>query len=220
MSYHAWKRLLDITGAGILLALALPVWGIIALLVLLAQGRPVFFRQPRAGLHGAPFTMLKFRTMRAGRPPRFADKPVAKRLGDPRVTPLGRVLRATHLDELPQLLNVLRGEMSLVGPRPLPLEDLAQSGWLEHAPPLERARRLHWLEQRQSVLPGLTGLWQITPNPEADFENWIASDLAYIESPSLSCDLLILLKTPVAILRGRRAAHLHGEKDPVPLNHT
>ena len=132
------------------------------------------------------------------------DRPVAKSPADDRVTPLGGVLRRFGIDELPQLLNVLRGEMSLVGPRPLPVKDLRQPEWLDTVDVAERQRREDWLERRHSVPPGLTGLWQITPHPAADFDNWIACDLAYVEKRSLALDLCILLLTPFAVLRGRK----------------
>jgi len=203
MNYAFWKRAFDICGAALLLAATLLLWAIIACLLLVTQGRPVLFRHRRVGLNGVPFLMLKFRTMRDGPPPRMPDRPVAKAPADPRVTPIGQVLRRFALDELPQVLNVLRGEMSLVGPRPLPEEDLAQPGWLLQVSEEERARRLAWAGRRQTVPPGVTGLWQITRNDEADFENWIVSDLAYVERRSLALDAFIVLYTPWAILRGR-----------------
>lgn len=203
MDYSASKRVMDLFGATLLLVASLPLWALTALALLLTQGPPLLFRQRRVGRDGRPFQMLKFRTMRQGAPARLPDRPVAKHADDPRVTPLGGLLRRLAIDELPQLLNVLRGEMSLVGPRPLPEDDLAQSGWLERVSADECARRLEWLAQRQQVLPGLTGLWQITPNAEADFENWIVSDLDYLARRGPGLDLMILLRTPWAVLRGR-----------------
>jgi len=205
MSYPLFKRLGDLLGATLLLAATLPLWGLIIPALLLTQGAPVFFRQRRIGRGGMPFVLLKFRTMRDGAPPRLPDRPVAKRADDARATPLGRVLRRLALDELPQLLNVLRGEMSLVGPRPLPEEDLAQPGWLAQVSETERARRLTWRAHRHAVPPGLTGLWQITPNAAADFDNWITCDLAYLQQRGPALDLSILLRTPWAVLRGRVA---------------
>lgn len=203
-AYDRCKRCLDVLGAAGLLLLSLPLWVLAAVAILLGYGRPILFRQARAGRDGHPFTLLKFRTMTAGEPPRLPDRPVAKHAGDSRVTPLGRLLRRTAVDELPQLLNVLRGEMSLVGPRPLPVEDLAHPGWLEGIDADERARRLDWVARRSSMLPGLTGLWQISPGAEDDFENWIVCDLAYLNRRSLLLDLRILLATPWALLRGRK----------------
>jgi lipopolysaccharide/colanic/teichoic acid biosynthesis glycosyltransferase len=137
---------------------------------------------------------------------RLPDRPVAKQPGDPRVTPAGLLLRRLAIDELPQLINVLKGEMSLVGPRPLPVEDLEQPDWLEQVPEDERNRRRHWATRRHDVLPGLTGLWQVTANDPADFENWITCDLAYVDRRSLTLDLWIVLKTPWAVVRGRMRA--------------
>jgi lipopolysaccharide/colanic/teichoic acid biosynthesis glycosyltransferase len=128
---------------------------------------------------------------------------VAKFPDDRRVTPLGRFLRRFAIDELPQLLQVLHGEMSMVGPRPLPLDDLQQPGWLDGIDNAERLRRLEWARCRHYVPPGLTGRWQISRAPEADFENWMLCDLAYLARHSLLGDLAIVLRTPAAILRGR-----------------
>ena len=205
MHYACWKRALDVTAAAVLLAATLPLWAVIACLLLVTQGAPVLFRQRRVGLRGRPFILLKFRTMCDGPPPRLPDLPVVKSAADPRVTPIGQALRRLGLDELPQLLNILRGEMSLVGPRPLPVEDLEHPGWLEQVSPEERARRLTWATRRHEVLPGLTGPWQITGNDACDFENWIACDLAYVEQRNALLDLRILLLTPWAVVRGRRA---------------
>jgi lipopolysaccharide/colanic/teichoic acid biosynthesis glycosyltransferase len=204
MHYSSRKRILDVLVGAILLVALLPVWAAVAVVLLLAQGRPVFYRQARVGQDGRSFTLLKFRTMAHGTPPPPGDTPVVKDHADPRITPLGRLLRRTALDELPQLWNVLRGEMSLVGPRPLPVADLEHPGWLEEIDPAERARREGWLRRRHSIPPGLTGLWQISPNPAEDFENWLARDLAYLDRRSLLLDLYILLATPFALLRGRK----------------
>lgn len=211
MHYVGVKRALDFMLACLLLAITLPLWGVIACALLLTQGRPIFYRQARAGLDGQPFTLLKFRTMRAGAARCPTEAPVRADHADPRVTSLGRLLRRGALDELPQLLNVLRGEMSLVGPRPLPVDDLAHPGWLEDVTPSERARREDWARRRQCVRPGLTGLWQITANPADDFENWIVCDLTYVERVSPGLDLSILLRTPAAVLRGRQVTR---ETDP------
>ena len=204
MTYTYWKRRADLIIATLLLVAFSPIWLLTLLLLLLVQGRPLLYRQQRIGKHGQPFQLLKFRTMIDGAPPHIPDRPVAKLPDDPRITPLGRFIRRFAIDEIPQLLNVLRGEMSLVGPRPLPREDLERHGWLEVADPAERSRRADWLSQRQQVPPGLTGRWQITAQPEADFDNWITCDLAYVAHPTLRGDLLIILNTPFAVLRGRR----------------
>jgi lipopolysaccharide/colanic/teichoic acid biosynthesis glycosyltransferase len=209
MSYAFCKRAFDLCGATLLCVGTLPLWVVIACLLLVTQGPPVLFRHRRVGLGGRTFMLLKFRTMRDGPPLRLPDRPVAKAASDPRVTSIGWFLRRFALDELPQVLNVLKGEMSLVGPRPLPEEDLAQPGWLAHVEEKERNRRLTWADRRQTVLPGVSGLWQITRNDEADFENWIVSDLAYVERRCLALDAFIVFYTPWAVLRGRvrRAGH-------------
>ena len=141
--------------------------------------------------------------MTAGATRRLPDRPVSKNPRDPRVTPLGGVLRRLKIDELPQLLNIVRGEMSLVGPRPLPVEDLEHPGWLNNLAEDARARCLDWRARREQLLPGLTGAWQISRNAEEDFDNWITCDLAYAETRSFLTDLRMLLVTPWAILRGR-----------------
>jgi lipopolysaccharide/colanic/teichoic acid biosynthesis glycosyltransferase len=205
MSYAPLKRALDLLFGGLFALLCLPLWGAIALVLLVVEGRPVLFRQTRAGQHGVPFAMLKFRTMRAGAPPPLPDRPVGRPPDDPRVTPFGRLLRRTGLDETPQLLNIVRGEMSLIGPRPLPVEDLAHQGWQRVTDPTERARREEWAVRRRQVRPGLAGLWQISPNPVEDFENWITCDLAYVDEQSLGLDLRIVLRLPWSLLCGRRS---------------
>lgn len=203
MSYVFWKRVFDLCGAALLLAATLPLWAAIAVLLLATQGRPLLFRHRRVGVGGVPFELLKFRTLRDEPSPPMSDHPMSKAAAESRVTPVGRFLRRFALDELPQVLNVLRGEMSLVGPRPMPEEDLTQLSHSDRVPPEERARRLDWASRRQAVLPGVTGLWQITVNDEADFENWMVSDLAYVERQGLLLDAYIAWYTPYAILRGR-----------------
>ncbi len=201
--YDICKRLFDLLLAGALFVIAAPLMAVIYLLILICDGRPVWYRQARVGQGEKTFTLLKFRTMRAGAEQLHPERPVARTGQNARVTALGRVLRRLALDELPQLWNVLRGDMSLVGPRPLPEKDLAQPGWLQSASADERVRRARWVAERHSVLPGLTGLWQISYNPEYDFNNWIESDLAYVQRRSLTLDIRILLLTPGAVIRGR-----------------
>ncbi len=197
----ALKRLLDLSAAAILLVLLSPLLGLIALLVKLAGPGPVLFRQARTGQNGRPFTCLKFRTMvvhgaalkaelRAGR--NEMTGPVFKIARDPRVTPLGAWLRRLSLDELPQLWNVLRGDMSLVGPRPLPCEEVA-------AFPERRQRRRHL------VRPGLTCFWQIRGRNSIGFPEWMKLDLQYIDNWSLFTDLVILLRTIPAVLSRKGA---------------
>lgn len=195
----AIKHALDVVIALIALVLLSPVYLFTALAILLTSGRPVFFAQTRAGLRGRPFSLLKFRTMVKGaetlRVALAAENetggPAFKMTDDPRVTRLGRWLRRTSIDELPQLFNVLTGTMSLVGPRPLPVEEQRQSRG--------------WHRRRLSMKPGLTCLWQIGGRSEIGFEDWMKLDLRYVDSWSLRLDAAILLKTIPAVLSGRGA---------------
>jgi exopolysaccharide biosynthesis polyprenyl glycosylphosphotransferase len=194
------KHTLDTVCAALLLLLSFPLWLTIAIAIRITMSRPVLFVQPRAGLHGRPFRMLKFRTMREGAEDEQVtlaganemSGPVFKLRADPRVTPLGRFLRRTSLDELPQLLNVLTGSMSLVGPRPLPLP--------------EQAAIHGWQRRRLTMKPGLTCLWQVSGRNNVDFVQWMLLDLQYIEEWSLWLDLLLLLKTIPVLLFGRGAS--------------
>lgn len=193
----ATKQVLDYVLAAALLLPALPLIALAGLAVRLSSPGPVLFRQTRAGLNGRPFVIYKLRTMRAGAEAEQTELagrnelrgPAFKLRDDPRLTAVGRFLRRHSLDELPQLWNVLRGEMSLVGPRPLPLEEVTRIA--------DRAQR-----RRLSVKPGITGLWQVSGrNNLADFADWVRLDLAYIDQWSLWLDLKILLATlPVALL--------------------
>jgi len=195
------KRGMDIAGAALSLVLLAPVMLAVALMVKQTSPGPVFFAHERYGLMKRKFRMLKFRTMvvdaeqqQAGLEGRNeVAGPVFKIRDDPRITPIGRFLRRSSLDELPQLWHVLTGEMSLVGPRPLPLRDV------ERFPE-------PWLMRRFSVKPGLTCLWQINGRNEVGFDRWIALDLEYIDRWSLWLDAAILLRTVPAVLRGRGAA--------------
>ena len=192
------KRAIDLTGALIgLLILTVPLV-VVALTIKLTSPGPVFFRQLRGGRHGKPFMMYKFRSMSTDAEMRRAEfmafnqmtGPVFKIESDPRVTWIGRILRKTSVDELPQLLNVLRGDMSLVGPRPLPLYEV------EKFETTAQRRRL-------SVAPGLTCLWQISGRNEIkDFSDWVRLDLKYIDNWSLWLDIKILLKTIPVVLLG------------------
>jgi lipopolysaccharide/colanic/teichoic acid biosynthesis glycosyltransferase len=199
------KRVLDLLLATLILLLVLPTFLLIGLLVFVSSPGPILFRQQRVGLNGTSFTLLKFRTMYHGASAEVhqtyyralmqgtaqATGNTFKLRNDSRITPVGRVLRRLSLDELPQLLNVLRGEMSLVGPRPpLPYE-VAEYG------PRELGRL--------SVPPGLTGLWQVSGRAILNFHQMIALDLAYVEHWSLWLDLEILLRTPLVVLTGRGA---------------
>ncbi len=197
----AAKRALDIAVSMLLLALSLPVVTIAALLIKLTSPGSVLFKQKRIGLNGRMFTLYKFRTMIADAHARREEVahlnemtgPAFKAKVDPRVTPVGRFLRRFSLDELPQLWNVLKGDMSLVGPRP-PI-------------PEEVASYHRWHRRRLSMKPGLTCLWQISGrNDIQDFDHWMKLDLQYIDNWSPSLDLKILLRTIPAVLSGRGAS--------------
>ena len=193
---------MDFVGAFVFLILAAIPMGITAICIKLYIARPrVIFRQQRGGKNGKPFVMYKFRTMRSDAEMRRKELepfnqmsgPVFKIDNDPRVTKLGRILRKTSIDELPQLLNVLKGEMSLVGPRPLPLYEV------EKFENTAQRRRL-------SVKPGLTCLWQVAGRNEVkDFQDWVRLDLEYIDNWSLWLDLGILIRTIPVVLMGSGA---------------
>jgi exopolysaccharide biosynthesis polyprenyl glycosylphosphotransferase len=196
----AVKRGLDIAVAAIGLVLLSPLLGGLWIGIHATSKGPAIFGQERYGWRKRRFTMYKFRTMvvdAEAQQPALEDRneangPVFKLSDDPRVTPLGRMLRRTSLDELPQLWNVLRGEMSLVGPRPLPVRDVNR---------FETAS----IMRRFSVLPGLTGLWQVSGRSELPFEDWIRLDLEYIDRWSLGLDLRLLVKTIPAVIGARGA---------------
>ncbi len=191
----ALKRGLDFIGSGVGLMVLSPLLLVVALAIAVKDGRPILFRQTRVGLHGRPFQVLKFRTMVRDAETRYddvvgrSDPRAFKVTNDPRITTLGRWLRRTSIDELPQLWNVLRGEMSLVGPRP--------------APPREVQGYDLWHRRRLSMKPGITGLWQVTARSDEDFDNRAQLDLTYIDRWSLLLDLKILLRTIPAAFEGR-----------------
>ncbi|MDQ2970201.1 MAG: sugar transferase [Acidobacteriota bacterium] len=193
------KRALDLAVSLFLFFVTLPIQLLAAIAIKLTSSGPVFFRQVRCGLNGRHFTLLKFRTMDAGAEQRLFEVshlnemsgPVFKMSKDPRLTMVGRILRRLSIDELPQLVNVIRGDMSLVGPRP-PL-------------PEEVAHYQPWQRRRLSMNPGLTCLWQVSGRNEVDFDRWMALDLKYIDTWSPMLDLKILLKTVPAVLSGRGA---------------
>jgi exopolysaccharide biosynthesis polyprenyl glycosylphosphotransferase len=193
------KRVLDLVGATTGLLLMAPVLALIALAIKLNSRGPVLFRQERVGRNGTPFRILKFRTMVHNAEQLMAnlvqqnevDGPLFKLKNDPRVTRVGRILRRFSLDELPQLWNVLRGEMSLVGPRPALPHEI--TGW---------GPELH---QRLTVKPGITGMWQVNGRSNASFEDYVRLDLYYVDNWSLLTDLAIMAKTCVAVLRRQGA---------------
>jgi exopolysaccharide biosynthesis polyprenyl glycosylphosphotransferase len=190
------KRTLDILLASTALVILAPLLVLIALAIVLDMRGPVLFRQERVGKDGRTFVMLKFRTMVADRRSRAIGVPVGMRERrrvhksphDPRITRVGRILRRTCLDELPQLLNVLRGEMSMVGPRPELLEIVAQYDQWQHA--------------RHLVVPGITGWWQVNRKGTMPMHQATELDLYYIEHWSFAFDLGILLRTVAIVLRG------------------
>ena len=192
------KQLLDRIGAATLLTFLSPFFLVIGVLIKLGSPGPVLFRQKRSGLNGAPFTIYKFRTMVTNAEQYQHELaamnemtgPVFKVTNDPRVTPIGRFLRKSSLDELPQLLNVLRGEMSLVGPRPLPVAEVKRFNDFAH-------------RRRLSVKPGITCLWQVSGrNNVSDFRDWVRLDLEYIDNWSLWLDFKILRRTVPVVLMG------------------
>jgi lipopolysaccharide/colanic/teichoic acid biosynthesis glycosyltransferase len=198
------KRALDILGAGVGLVLLSPFFLIVALMVR-ADGGPAFFAHQRVGRGGKLFGCLKFRSMVVDSQARLeallANDPAAraeweatrKLKNDPRITRIGRFLRSTSLDELPQLINVLRGEMSLVGPRPVQEAEIDR---------YYGASAAHYM----AVRPGITGLWQVSGRSETSYESRVALDVSYVSRPSLLADISSLLRTPGAVL-SRRGAH-------------
>jgi lipopolysaccharide/colanic/teichoic acid biosynthesis glycosyltransferase len=206
--YSASKRVVDITVSVAVLLLFLPLLALLAVAVKLESAGPVFFRQQRVGRDGVPFWMLKFRSMssssrRAPAPLHPREGPVFKLRGDPRVTRLGRALRRTSLDELPQFLNVLLGQMSLVGPRPLPVKDV--EAWLAQEGGEHSEEAAEWLMLRQTVRPGLSGLWQVRGRSALPFEQWIRYDVQYVRERGWRLELQILALTPLVVLLGRGA---------------
>jgi exopolysaccharide biosynthesis polyprenyl glycosylphosphotransferase len=195
-----FKRLMDIVVSSILLVLLVPMFLIIAILVKIDSPGPSWFIQDRVGLNKRKFRMYKFRTMLLDAEEKQvqleglneADGPIFKIKDDPRVTRVGRFLRKTSIDELPQLLNVLKGEMSLVGPRPLNVRDY--NGLDED-----------WLRRRFSVRPGITCLWQVNGRSLVSFQEWMRFDIHYVDNWSFWLDLQILARTIPAVLRGSGA---------------
>lgn len=195
------KRLFDICSSFVLLVLLLPVLMIAACLIKLTSRGPVFFLQERIGTNKRRFSICKFRTMVVGaesmmsqlEPQNEVSGPVFKIKDDPRITRLGKFLRRTSIDELPQLFNVLKGDMSLVGPRPLPVRDF--DGFSED-----------WQRRRFSVRPGITCLWQVQGRSSIGFEQWMELDLKYLDEWSLWLDLKILAMTIPAVVKGSGAA--------------
>ena len=196
-TYKFIKRAFDIVASAVGLILCIPVFVVAGIAIKLEDPKgPVFYHQPRIGMNGKEFTFYKLRSMYTNADAIKAslmdrnemDGPVFKMKNDPRVTKVGHFLRRTSIDELPQLWNVLRGEMSLVGPRPLPTkEELACSTYQR---------------QRELVKPGLTCYWQVSGRNDVTFHDWVELDLRYIREQSLGTDLNILAKTVAAVVHG------------------
>ena len=197
---HLLKRLLDIMLALLVIVLVAPLGALAALAIKLTSRGPIFFRQEHVGLNKRRFRLIKFRTMVSDAELRLrevehlneASGPVFKIRNDPRITPVGTILRKTSIDELPQLFNVLKGDMSLVGPRPLPIRDYA--GFRED-----------WQRRRFSVRPGITCLWQVNGRSSISFDKWMELDMHYIDHWSIGLDFKILAKTIPAVLKGAGA---------------
>jgi exopolysaccharide biosynthesis polyprenyl glycosylphosphotransferase len=196
---YAVKRTFDFVMALLLIVFLSPLLALIALAVAVSSRGPVIYRSMRPGIGGEPFACLKFRTMRSDADQMQADlESINEASGalfkirhDPRLTPIGRFLRRYSLDELPQLFNVIAGQMSLVGPRPLPQRDFEQLQ--------------EWHKKRYLVLPGITGLWQVSGRSELDFDDLVRLDFLYLERWSVGLDLAILLKTVPAVITRRGA---------------
>jgi lipopolysaccharide/colanic/teichoic acid biosynthesis glycosyltransferase len=189
-----WKRVLDLVLGTMALLVFSPLMLMIAMAIKLTSRGPAVFCQPRAGLGGKPFTIYKFRTMCLDaeakkhelRELSEQDGPAFKLTDDPRITLIGRILRKTSLDELPQLWNVVKGDMSLVGPRPLPVEESDNCD--------------QWHRQRLEVTPGLTCIWQVTGRSMVSFDEWVRMDITYIRRRKLFHDLSLLAQTLPAVL--------------------
>jgi lipopolysaccharide/colanic/teichoic acid biosynthesis glycosyltransferase len=197
-SYLRLKRVIDLTLCTVLLPLAVPVIGVCAALIWIKDPGPVLFRQMRTGRGGHRFKMYKLRTMVLSAEElkaEYANRnelawPDFKIANDPRVTPIGKFLRQTSLDELPQLFNVFKGDMSLVGPRPTSFDASTYA---------------LWQTERLEALPGITGLWQTSGRSDVGFDDRVRLDVAYIKQRSTWLDLLILLRTANAVVRRRGA---------------
>jgi lipopolysaccharide/colanic/teichoic acid biosynthesis glycosyltransferase len=205
-SYLFLKRLFDVFGSLSLLLFFSPIFGAVALGIRLFSPGPIFYKQTRIGKNGKPFGMLKFRSMRLENNPDLHREYVQRLIkenifpcqlengslklkSDPRITGIGRIIRKFSLDELPQFLNVLRGEMSIVGPRP-PL-------------PYELDCYAEWHKKRLAVLPGITGLWQVTAHNSVCFDDMVRIDLEYITHMNIWLDLKLLFLTPFEMIRGK-----------------
>jgi lipopolysaccharide/colanic/teichoic acid biosynthesis glycosyltransferase len=198
-AFEITKRAFDIVFSSLLIILLLPLMGILGLAIKLDSPGPIFFRQKRCGLFGREFKLIKYRSMVPDahqRQKEFkhlneVDGPVFKINNDPRITRVGRFLRKLSLDEIPQLFNILKGDMSFVGPRPLARNELRLNP--------------HWSETRLCVKPGLTGLWQVSGRSNSSFQDWVAFDTYYAKHQNFGLDLKILIKTPLKVVLGSGA---------------
>jgi lipopolysaccharide/colanic/teichoic acid biosynthesis glycosyltransferase len=198
-AYAATKRAFDLIAGGFIAVLLVPVIPLVALMIRLDSDGPVFYRQDRVGKDGRLFKFYKFRSMRADSERMRAalesrnelTGPVFKMKNDPRVTSVGQFMRRSSLDEIPQILNVLKGDMSIVGPRP--------------ALPGEVAKYEPWHRRRMSVKPGITCLWQVAGRSQVSFDEWMRLDIEYISRRSIRADLAIFLKTIPAVMARRGA---------------
>jgi lipopolysaccharide/colanic/teichoic acid biosynthesis glycosyltransferase len=196
-AYPRWKRLFDLIGASIGLIVSVPILVVAGVAVKLTSRGPIFFKQSRCGQFGRPFLIYKLRTMSNNAEQtkhlledlNERDGPAFKIQNDPRVTPIGKFLRATGIDELPQLINVLKGEMALVGPRPLPVA--------------EDEKCSTWQQRRLDTKPGITCLWQISKSRKMTFDEWMRLDLHYLKKRSLRYDVSLVLRTVKAVFLGR-----------------
>jgi lipopolysaccharide/colanic/teichoic acid biosynthesis glycosyltransferase len=199
LAYAAGKRVFDLAVGLLVFMLVLPIFPLIAMMIKLDSPGPVFYRQDRVGRGGRPFRFYKFRSMYREADRRLPELesrneqegPVFKIKADPRITPVGQFLRRSSVDEIPQIINVLRGEMSIVGPRP-PL-------------PVEVARYQPWHRRRLDVKPGITCLWQIAGRSQIGFDEWMRLDMQYLRTRGLRTDLTIFLKTLPAVMARRGA---------------
>lgn len=199
LTYHEIKRGIDVIVALLAIVLFTPVFLVTALAIYIEDGAPVFFIQERNGLHGKIFRMYKFRSMcrdaakihQSLLAQNELDGPAFKMKDDPRLTRVGKFIRKTSIDELPQLLNILKGEMSIVGPRPLPTYETAELN--------------EYQRQRMNVKPGLTCYWQCSGRNDIPFGEWMEMDMKYIEDESICTDARIMVKTVASVITGKGA---------------
>lgn len=211
--YDFLKRIFDMIVSFLALILFSPGMVILALIIKLESRGPIIFAHLRTGKDGRNFRIYKFRSMYLDAEERRTDLknvnemegPLFKIKDDPRITPFGRFLRKSSLDELPQLVNILKGDMSLVGPRPLVFEDVNDPTPATQSNQKEKHLYFYWMGKRLEVKPGLTGLWQVSGRNCLPLEGWIEYDLKYIQRRSLLLDLQILLRTIPVVLSGKGA---------------